>query len=68
MRYGILAIVSVVIAVAFVVFAVYEENTVYSHPPIQANQGPEQYLPYRTTQTCQIINNTLPDSKCTPGV
>lgn len=67
MRSGIIAIIAVLIAVAFVVFAIYEQNSVYSHPPIQSNQVSDQYLPYMTMQTCQIINDTLPDPKCTPG-
>src|SRR5713226_148551 len=28
---------------------------------------PNQDAPYMTTQTCQVINDTLPDPKCTPG-
>ncbi len=58
MRYFIIAIITIVIAVAIVGIAVYqEENSVYSHPMI----------PVTSYSECHIINDTLPDPNCTPG-
>jgi len=63
MRYGIIAIIAVLIAVAFVVFAAYEENTVYSHPSIPVTSTPN----IQSDTQCHIVNDILPDPKCTPG-
>lgn len=63
MRLGIIAIIAVVIAVAFVVFTICEQNSVYSHPPVQVTSIPD--MPSDTQ--CHIVNDTLPDPKCTPG-
>lgn len=63
MRYGIIAITSILIAVALFVFAEYEENTTYSHSPFPVTSIPN-IQPYAQ---CHIVNDTLPDPHCTPG-
>lgn len=63
MRHSIIAIIAVLIVVAFVGIAVYQNALNFLHPIM-----PTIPLPTTSYSECHIINDTLPDPKCTPGV
>jgi len=63
----IISIIIAVIAITAIVIPQGDKMVIPSVPaqlPIQ--ERADQTMPYMTMQTCQAINNTLPDPKCTP--
>jgi hypothetical protein len=66
----IIAVIVIIAVVTIAVVGIPQGNKmiVPSLParlPIQENSN--QTMPYTTMQTCEAINDTLPDPKCTPG-
>src|SRR5438445_32968 len=63
----IIAVIVIIAVVTIAVVGIPQANIMKPSPHVQPNQGSDQYLPYMTMQTCAIVNDTLPDPKCTPG-
>ena len=59
--------IAITAVIIFALVGIPHPYIINPSPPVQLNQGSGQYLPYMTMQTCQAINDTLPDPKCTPG-
>ena len=59
--------IAITAVIIFALVGIPHPYIIKPSPPVQLNQGSGQYLPYMRMQTCQAINDTLPDPKCTPG-